>query len=336
MNKIYANGGLIGAVSDFNATELPVSGILKPANSGIWSLSRLQQTKQTSRRTGMYATGGDRTVTVDGYRIHTFTSTATFTVTQGGFVEYVIVAGGGGGGGWGGGGGAGGYRSSVTGELSGGNSVPEPKIWVEPGTYTITIGAGGTSGTTAYAPGGDGTTSSAFGISAIGGGGGGHYNANSGRGGGSGGGGGGGEANTTAPVSAGGSSVATQGFTGGVSYGRPSSVYWGSGGGGGAASTGNNSTAGVIGGNGGAGQLTTISGYPQYLAGGGGGHSPGAGNTNFTRGGAGGGGDGGNYTSAALECRSGLPNTGGGGGGGFYGIGLGGSGIVIIRYPVTL
>jgi hypothetical protein len=46
---------------------------------------------------GVIATGG--TVTdVGGYRIHTFTSSSDFVVTQGGVVEYLIVAGGGGGG----------------------------------------------------------------------------------------------------------------------------------------------------------------------------------------------------------------------------------------------
>jgi hypothetical protein len=75
---------------------------------------------------GFNATGGtESTYTTGGitYKVHSFTSSGTFTVTAGqGTVEYVVVAGGGGGGGHadeqfyndgGGGGGAGGYRSSV-------------------------------------------------------------------------------------------------------------------------------------------------------------------------------------------------------------------------------
>ena len=67
----------------------------------------------TSNITYMSATGG--TVTTSGnYKIHTFTGTGAFVVSdagnQGG-VDYLVVAGGGGGGGgYGGGGGAGGYR----------------------------------------------------------------------------------------------------------------------------------------------------------------------------------------------------------------------------------
>ena len=71
------------------------------------------------------ATGGTETTITDGgvtYRVHTFTSSGTLTVTSGGDVEYLVVAGGGGGGkgayGGGGCGGAGGYRSSVVGESS--------------------------------------------------------------------------------------------------------------------------------------------------------------------------------------------------------------------------
>ena len=43
----------------------------------------------------MAATGG--TVTTDGdYKVHTFTSSGTFTVTTGGPMEYLVIAGGGG------------------------------------------------------------------------------------------------------------------------------------------------------------------------------------------------------------------------------------------------
>ena len=71
-----------------------------------------------------WAEGGvATTIVVSGitYRVHTFTTvgTSTLTVLNGGEFEYLVVAGGGGGGGlkMGAGGGAGGYRCSVLGEL---------------------------------------------------------------------------------------------------------------------------------------------------------------------------------------------------------------------------
>ena len=56
----------------------------------------------------MKATGGDVTI-VGAYTIHTFLTSDDFIVTEGGKIDYLIVAGGGGGGNdAGGGGGAGG------------------------------------------------------------------------------------------------------------------------------------------------------------------------------------------------------------------------------------
>jgi hypothetical protein len=107
------------------------------------------------------ATGG--TITTDGsYTVHTFTSSGNFVVSQGGSVEYLVVAGGGGGGEnefglSSGGGGAGGYRT--------GNTT------VTTTTYTVTIGAGGTI----YGDGQPGTNSSFGSISSTGGGGGGKW-----------------------------------------------------------------------------------------------------------------------------------------------------------------
>ena len=58
------------------------------------------------------ASGGTET-SITGYKVHTFLTSGTFTVT-GGFltVEYLVIAGGGGGGGAGGGG-AGGFRTGT-------------------------------------------------------------------------------------------------------------------------------------------------------------------------------------------------------------------------------
>jgi len=79
------------------------------------------------------ATGGTIT-TSDNYRIHTFTSNGTLSVSSAGDIEYLVVAGGGGGGqtlygNSGSGGGAGGYR---TGNTSIGS-----------GSYDVVVGAGG-------------------------------------------------------------------------------------------------------------------------------------------------------------------------------------------------
>ncbi len=82
------------------------------------------------------ATGGDNvvTTTIDGtsYKIHTFLSSGTFTVTgANGVADILVIAGGGSGGGViGAGGGAGGY-------------VHATNVTVAAGTYTVTVGDGG-------------------------------------------------------------------------------------------------------------------------------------------------------------------------------------------------
>jgi len=101
------------------------------------------QKDSTVSTTYMTATGG--TITTDGdYKVHTFTTGGTFTVTQVGSIgtiEILVVAGGAGGGGsWGaaaagggGGGGAGGliHNSGYTVTATG---------------YTVTVGLGGIGG----------------------------------------------------------------------------------------------------------------------------------------------------------------------------------------------
>ena len=95
------NGGLIGKTRIYTSVG---------ANSGVWSLY-----EALSSRRGVVATGGEISdITVSGisYRVHKFRSSDDFVVSQGGDVDYLIVAGGGGGS-WtnrvGGGGGAGGF-----------------------------------------------------------------------------------------------------------------------------------------------------------------------------------------------------------------------------------
>ncbi len=124
---------------------------------------------------GVEATGGTITQYSSGgitYRVHTFNSVGTtnFVVTANGTIDYLVVAGGCSGGAgraspfteWPGGGGAGGF-------VEGNFSV------VSGTTYPIVVGAGGT-GVSAFSPseaprnGNNGSNSTAFGKTAIGGG----------------------------------------------------------------------------------------------------------------------------------------------------------------------
>ena len=90
------------------------------------------------------ATGG--TITTSGdFKIHTFTSSGTFSVSDAGdgngsnTVEYLVVAGGGSGGyGYGAGGGAGGFRQNFPSPATGG-------VGVSVQNYPISIGAGASS-----------------------------------------------------------------------------------------------------------------------------------------------------------------------------------------------
>jgi len=294
-------------------------------------------------------TGG--TITINGsYRIHSITSSTTFTT--GSYVptlgyEYLIVAGGGAGGGsLGGGGGAGGY---LTGNivLTGSTAFP------------ITIGAGGTasSGT-----GGDGSNSVGLGLASTGGGGGsGGATTDSGRNGGSGGGGSRYNGNSQAnnPAGTGVAGPPRQGYNGGTgchSGGATDTAEHGGGGGGAGQAGQNGSAVGTPGAYGGAGLQNNIDFNNYYYAGGGGGcaHTVGTAGAGGIGGGGGGGGTsvaggtgggtarnaGGNGTNGGNSLGpggAGGANTGGGGGGGGWNSSIGGngaSGIVIIRYIV--
>ena len=271
----------------------------------------------------MNATGGTvTTYTVGGqsYRSHTFTSSGTFTPTVTGTVDVMVVAGGGcGGRDNAGGGGAGGVRQNTN-------------VVVTPSSYTIVVGAGAAANTNDNGGNGgtgfNGANSSAIGITSLGGGFGGSAGTNNPSGqnrtnGGSGGGGAGAESTRS-----GGSGTAGQGNNGGD--GHPTNGGGGGGGGAGAAGTGYSGTN--DGGHGGIGiQNDYRTGSNIYYGGGGG-----AGNNNsvytIQPGGSGGGGDGGDGGSA------GSANTGGGGGGHTHPAtiisGAGGSGIIVIRYPI--
>ena len=260
------------------------------------------------------ATGGTITfATISGinYRIHSFTTvgTANFTLTSpGSITATVLVVAGGGAGGYddGGGGGAGGviYNAAFT---------------ITSGSYTVTVGNGGTSN------GASGANSVLSSLTAIGGGGGANGNG-SGSSGGSGGGLGWGNGTGATP----GSGTAGQGNTGGGGTGTPNFCAGGGGGAGGVGGTG----SGITPGNGGIGVSYTIAGTTYNVGGGGGGglavqNSTGT-NSTASFGGGNGAGHGANAAVA------GTPNTGGGGGGSNNELAtngaFGGSGIVIIAY----
>lgn len=319
----------------------PVNSIILTAQNGNnfaqYSSASLYGVKSGSDGKTLPAAQGGTVTTSGGYTIHTFTSSGTFTTNRPLEVEYLVIAGGGGGGSGdyygGGGGGAGGYRCSVTGELSGGGTSPESKLNLYPQSYSVIVGAGGTGGTTvsganAMTGVNSGSNSEFASIVSVGGGFGGGKIFNN-YDGGNGGSGGGSNAEVPNVYNPGGLNITGQGYPGGSGWGN--GVNFGdSGGGGGAGSAGSNgSNIAEIGGNGGNGLSSSITGSSVTRAGGGGG------GTNSPGGTQGLGGSGGGGNASASTPGAGAANTGSGGGGkSSTGTGAaGGSGIVIIRYP---
>jgi len=283
-------------------------------------------------------------------KVHTFTGPGTLCISKIGtcaadnVISYMVIAGGGGGGGHegGGGGGAGGFRetkSPVTpytaSPLDGYPNAPNI-ITVTATGYPIVVGAGGAGGiggnpcATQRGQNGNPSTFSSI-TSTAGGGGGAHSNPNPGQTGGSGGGSGGrfgvaGAAGNTPPT------TPAQGTAGGNAAPSPTPGGNDAGGGGGGATVAAANAADCAGADGGAGATSSIDATPTARAGGGGGGNEapnqsagGAGNPSGTGGYAGG-----------VAAGAGTINAGGGGGGSGTnspGVGgLGGSGIVIIRY----
>jgi hypothetical protein len=226
-------------------------------------------------------------------------------------IDYLVVGGGGGGGDTGGGGG-------------GGGQVKTGSVSLLSGSFGVTIGNGGTGGTSAGTPasnGGTTTLSLPTPVVSIGGGGGGMGLSPNGSSGGNGG--GGGHLNNGNPPGVGGTAA-----VGGFAGGNANNVIGG--GGGGAGGVGGSAT----GSNGGIGVSSSISGSATFYGGGGGGGSWQVG-TGGGQGGQGGGGSGG--TALSPLATSGAANTGGGGGGSGNSQSTavsknGGSGIVIVRY----
>lgn len=284
------------------------------------------------------------------HQIFTFLGSGSITINTAGTVEYLIVAGGGAGGYYvGGGGGGGGYL--------------EGSIFVNSGTYAVTVGAGGI-GERVAAPGPatNGANSSVFGLTAIGGGGGGNYSNNLGRTGGSAGGAGGPQSATNAGTRVQGTTG--QGGAGGAFLTSRSGTPTNGSGGGGAGTNGLDELAAgsIVAPAGGQGRKSFVCPFGYYYSGGGGGGSYNA-SAASTGGDGGVGGGGGGGTSASIGTAvqgiggqggfsrnpgnngqtsdpgnggAGGVNTGGGSGGaGHFANGnnsSGGSGIVIIKF----
>ena len=105
------------------------------------NIEKLNTLEFTSVDLIVAASGGNTTATDGNYKVHTFTSSGTFSVSDGGQVSILVIAGGGGGGGVfvasgisGGGGGAGGMLINT--EYTTADSTD----------YTVTVGAGGAGG----------------------------------------------------------------------------------------------------------------------------------------------------------------------------------------------
>jgi len=328
IDGVANTGGGGGGGKDNN-----IAGTQRAGNGGSGVvILRYPISLQTTPPEYMIAEGGHVSEITQGgikYAVHQFTKTGndSFVVKQAASissnnnVEYLVIGGGGGGGiCFGGGGGAGGYRSSVVGELSGRGSVAESKLTLSEGSYRVTVGHGGV-GLQGNANGSNGGNSVFGSITALGGGAGAGNCGNSGVSGGSGGG--------SSSNAAAGAGQTGQGFNGGVGGANASG-----GGGGGAGSAGGNGS-GSNGGNGGNGLSSSITGFAITRAGGGGGTGPTVG-----LGGTGGGVNG--IWGTGVVPEPARANTGSGGAGalstGYSGIqtmsGSGGSGIVIIRYPI--
>jgi hypothetical protein len=265
------------------------------------------------------ATGGNIVANDGTFWYHAFTSSGNFVPQTNLTADILVVAGGGAGFGYGGGG-AGGIRTYTAQSLA-------------PTLQTVTVGAGGPYSATS-----DGNLSQFAALASATGGGG------AGRNGGSGGGG------ADSPT-AGGTGITGQGNNGGTGTGA--SGFAAGGGGGGAGAVGANAGGIRSAGAGGIGSTTSLinamavatstgqlSGGNYYFAGGaGGGNYVDSGTPNAGAGGLGGGGSGGarQINTTFATATPGSPNTGGGGGGapGNQPGREGGSGIVIIRYPIA-
>jgi hypothetical protein len=267
------------------------------------------------------ASGGTiTTYTLGGasYKVHTFTSSGTFTAETTGAIDVLVVAGGGGGG----------QYHNVSGAGGAGGVLVGASVVVSPSDYSIVIGSGGGVGS-------NGANTTGFSVSAYGGGAGGQGDVGSSRDGKVGGSGGGGSYEQARGNANQNSQGSFTGYGNNGAAGGPSGAGHPCGGGGGAGASAvtppNNTTAS----NGGIGiQNSYRTGSSIYYAGGGGGGIWTSAGSAYGAGGLGGGGRGGSNSTGA-QAAAGSANTGGGGGGGgstSQAPKAGGSGIVIVRY----
>jgi len=326
-NYLNFSAGLWSSTAAITSITLtPYTGPNFAANStfSLYGLAALGTTPAIAPK----ASGGNRIDNDGTYWYHTFTSSGTFTPQLTLSCDVLVVAGGGGGGTrgnrGGGGGGAGGLLAFTA------QSITAT-------AQTITVGAGGASSIS-------GSNSQFASLTASVGGGRGASDTGDGRTGGSGGGG--------WMDEAGYSGTSGQGNAGGAGsvFSVGANTYV-AGGGGGASAAGNagvtNGGAGGTNGKGGNGSTTysswglatntgqNVSGTVYYAGGGGGGSGTYFGTDGYASvGGFGGGGAGTGSTTSGVGT-AGTISTGGGGGGANYNAGgAGGSGIVIIRYPI--
>ena len=274
------------------------------------------------------ATGGDIIVQDGSYWYHAFRTTGGFTPKQAITCDVVTIAGGGSGG-WpySPGGGAGGLLYSTSQSMSAGT------------TYVCSIGAGGAGSYGGGSVNGANSTVSASGFTTLTAVGGGAANAAGGSGG------GGLDADSgTRSAPAGTSGQGNAGGLGGTAGGNNSGGGGGGAGGAGGAAAGTGTAAGA-GGVGSSSYSTwgiatgtghNVSGTVYYAGGGGGGTN--AASSVAGAGSSGGGGRGASNDSLR-ESEAGMANTGGGSGGGAAGAAKfspksGGSGIIIVRYPI--
>jgi hypothetical protein len=320
-----SSGGSTGSTVSATAPSSPAQGdmwfdttaivlAMKVYNGTEWKLMNESPLTASGGTVTTYTSGG-----VD-YKVHTFTSSGTFTVNASGSLDVLMVAGGGGGG----------LLNNVSGG-GGAGGVLIGTIAASPQAYSITIGNGGAVGS-------NGANTSGFGVFALGGGRGGAGDVSgsdrTGASGGSGGGtnhssgaGGAGTQSTSSPWVGYGNNGGAGGNAG---NGHPA------GGGGGAGAVGVSPPTTSDHGDGGIGiQNNYRTGSNIYYAGGGGGGTW----TTMSRrstGGSGGGGFGAT-NSGHGGSTAGAVNTGGGGGGSASSSLLasaGGSGIVVVRYAV--
>jgi hypothetical protein len=317
-NATTAFGGIFAGLW---STTSAITSVSLAANSGNWAqystfslygVSALGVTPTKAPK----ATGGSIIQTDGTYWYHAFLSSGTFTPATALTCDVLVVAGGGGGGmrNNGGGGGAGGVLAFASQSI--GTSA-----------QTVTVGGGG-------AINGSGSNSQFAALTASVGGGNGGSQSGTANGGNGGSGGGAGWTGTAGTATSG------QGNAGGTSN---NGTYLANGGGGGAGAAGGNGNATTgAGGAGGAGvntvtnwgalssALTTLGlGVSGYIAGGGGGSSSLAGGQGTA------GSGGGTAGTSSTASSNATPNTGSGAGGvstTSVTAGLGGSGVVIVRY----